>query len=67
MPDNDIIGISLFIKKWDMTGLYEGGYLHEEQTENQGNGMDFNRCDAYDITGTGCVTRHGGGCRQFYL
>lgn len=50
-----------------MTGLYEGGYLHEEQTENQGNGMDFNRCDAYDITGTGCVTRHGGGCRQFYL
>lgn len=26
MPDNDIIGISLFIKKWDMTGLYEGGY-----------------------------------------
>lgn len=27
MPDNDIIGISLFIKKWDMTGLYEGEYL----------------------------------------
>lgn len=27
MPDNDITGIRLFIKKWDMTGLYEGGYL----------------------------------------